>query len=143
MSAQLVSATMVGNAALALQRSDAFITGTNAHSFIVKIGGRKGTRSYDSDSAGAATKSKDADASAEEARTGRLASCMASWDSNYVAAVKALLGFVHKVGFARFNAAPLIKLRKAPRKTSGAFPFCGAAAIKVARANSVNPMSMR
>ena len=33
----------------------------------------------------------------------------------YVAAVKALLGFAHKVGFTRFNAAPLIKLRKAPR----------------------------
>ena len=33
-----------------------------------------------------------------------------------VAAVKALLGFAHKVGFTRFNAAPLIKLRKAPRQ---------------------------
>jgi site-specific recombinase XerD len=32
-----------------------------------------------------------------------------------VAAVKALLGFTHTVGFTRFNAAPLIKLRKAPR----------------------------
>jgi integrase/recombinase XerD len=36
--------------------------------------------------------------------------------NTYVAAVKALLGFAHKVGFTRFNAAPLIKLRKAPRK---------------------------
>lgn len=32
-----------------------------------------------------------------------------------VAAVKSLLGFAHKVGFTRFNAAPLIKLKKAPR----------------------------
>ena len=32
--------------------------------------------------------------------------------------MKALLGFAHKVGFTRFNAAPLIKLRKAPRKTA-------------------------
>ncbi len=37
--------------------------------------------------------------------------------NTYVAAVKALLGFAHKVGFTRFNAAPLIELRKAPRKT--------------------------
>ena len=36
--------------------------------------------------------------------------------NTYVAAVKALLGFAHKVGFTHFNAAPLIKLRKAPRK---------------------------
>ena len=33
-----------------------------------------------------------------------------------IAAVKALLGFAHKVGYTRFNAGPLIKLRKAPRK---------------------------
>ena len=33
-----------------------------------------------------------------------------------VAAVKALLGFAHQVGFTRFNAAPLIKLKKAPPK---------------------------
>ncbi len=38
--------------------------------------------------------------------------------NTYVAAVKALLGFAHKVGFTRFNSAPLIKLRKAPRKTA-------------------------
>ena len=38
--------------------------------------------------------------------------------NTYVAAVKALLGFAHKVGFTRFNAAPLIRLRKAPRKTA-------------------------
>ena len=30
--------------------------------------------------------------------------------------MKALLGFAHKVGFTRFNAAPLIKLKKAPRQ---------------------------
>ena len=32
--------------------------------------------------------------------------------------MKALLGFAHTVGFTRFNAAPLIKLKKAPRKTA-------------------------
>jgi integrase/recombinase XerD len=32
-----------------------------------------------------------------------------------VATVKSFLGFAHKVGFTRFNAAPLIKLKKAPR----------------------------
>ena len=38
--------------------------------------------------------------------------------NTYVAAVKAFLGFAHKVGFTRFNAAPLIKLKKAPRKVA-------------------------
>lgn len=38
--------------------------------------------------------------------------------NTYVAAVKALLSFAYKVGFTRFNAASLIKLRKAPRKTA-------------------------
>jgi hypothetical protein len=33
-----------------------------------------------------------------------------------IAAVKAFLGFAHQVGYTRFNAAPLIKLRKAPRQ---------------------------
>lgn len=33
-----------------------------------------------------------------------------------VAAVKALLGFAHQVGYTRFNVGPLIKLRRAPRK---------------------------
>lgn len=33
-----------------------------------------------------------------------------------VSIVKAFLGFAHKVGFTRFNAAPLIKLKKAPRQ---------------------------
>jgi hypothetical protein len=33
-----------------------------------------------------------------------------------VAAVKALLDFAHKVGFSRFNATPLIKIRKAKRE---------------------------
>jgi integrase/recombinase XerD len=33
-----------------------------------------------------------------------------------VAAVKAFLGFAHKVGYTRFNAAPLIRLKKAPRQ---------------------------
>lgn len=35
--------------------------------------------------------------------------------NTYIAAVKSFLGFAHKVGFTQFNAAPLIKLRKAPR----------------------------
>jgi integrase/recombinase XerD len=35
--------------------------------------------------------------------------------NTYVAAVKSFLGFAHRVGFTRFNAAPLIKLKKAPR----------------------------
>ncbi len=38
--------------------------------------------------------------------------------NSYVAAVKAFLGFAHKVGFTHFNAAPLIKLKKAPRKVA-------------------------
>jgi Phage integrase, N-terminal SAM-like domain len=38
--------------------------------------------------------------------------------STYVAAVKSFLGFAHQVGFTRFNAAPLIRLTKAPRKTA-------------------------
>jgi integrase/recombinase XerD len=38
--------------------------------------------------------------------------------NTYVGAVKALLGFAHKVGYTRFNAAPLIKLRKAPRRVA-------------------------
>ena len=36
--------------------------------------------------------------------------------STYVAVVKSLLGFAHNVGFTRFNAAPLIKLKRAPRR---------------------------
>lgn len=36
--------------------------------------------------------------------------------STSVAAVKALLGFAHKVGYTRFNAAPLIKIKRAPRQ---------------------------
>jgi integrase/recombinase XerD len=38
--------------------------------------------------------------------------------STYVAAVKSFLGFAHQVGFTRFNAAPLIKLKKAPRQVA-------------------------
>ena len=33
----------------------------------------------------------------------------------YVAAVKSFLGFAHRVGFTRFNAGPLIKLKTASR----------------------------
>jgi integrase/recombinase XerD len=36
--------------------------------------------------------------------------------NTYVAAVKSFLGFAHRVGFTRFNAAPLIRLKKAPRQ---------------------------
>jgi integrase/recombinase XerD len=32
--------------------------------------------------------------------------------------VKSFLGFAHRVGFTRFNAAPLIKLKKAPRQVA-------------------------
>jgi len=32
------------------------------------------------------------------------------------APVKSFLGFAHRVGFTRFNAGPLIKLKKAPRQ---------------------------
>jgi integrase/recombinase XerD len=36
--------------------------------------------------------------------------------NTYVAAVGSFLEFAHRVGFTRFNAAPLIKLKKAPRQ---------------------------
>ena len=36
--------------------------------------------------------------------------------NTYIAAVKSLLGFAHTVGFTRFNASPLIKIKKAPRQ---------------------------
>jgi len=38
--------------------------------------------------------------------------------NTYVAAVKSFLGFAHRVGFTRFNAAPLIKLKKTPRQVA-------------------------
>jgi integrase/recombinase XerD len=38
--------------------------------------------------------------------------------NTYVGAVKSLLGFAHRVGFTRFNAGPLIKLKKAPRQVA-------------------------
>src|SRR5262249_124994 len=38
--------------------------------------------------------------------------------NTYVAAVKSFLGFAHRVGFTRFNAAALIKLKKAPRQVA-------------------------
>ena len=38
--------------------------------------------------------------------------------NTYVAAVKSFLGFAHRVGFTRFNAAPLIKLKKVPRQVA-------------------------
>ena len=36
----------------------------------------------------------------------------------YVGAVKSFLGFAHRVGYTRFNAAPFIKLKKAPRQVA-------------------------
>ena len=38
--------------------------------------------------------------------------------NTYVAAVKSFLGFAHRVGFTRFNAGPLIKLKRAPRQVA-------------------------
>jgi site-specific recombinase XerD len=38
--------------------------------------------------------------------------------NTYVATVKSFLGFAHRVGYTRFNAAPLIKLKKAPRQAA-------------------------
>jgi integrase/recombinase XerD len=38
--------------------------------------------------------------------------------NTYVAAVKSFLGFAHRVGYTRFNAAPLINLKKAPRQVA-------------------------
>src|SRR5215470_13324994 len=38
--------------------------------------------------------------------------------NTYVAAVRSFLGFAHRVGFTRFNAGPLIKLKKAPRQVA-------------------------
>ena len=38
----------------------------------------------------------------------------------HVAAVKSFLGFAHRAGFTRFNAAPLIKLEKALRQVAQA-----------------------
>ena len=35
--------------------------------------------------------------------------------NTYVATVKSFLNFAHTIGYTRFNAAPLIKLKKAPR----------------------------
>jgi integrase len=38
--------------------------------------------------------------------------------NTYVAAVKSFLGFANRLGFTRFNAAPLIKGKKAPRRVA-------------------------
>ncbi len=38
--------------------------------------------------------------------------------NTYVGAVKSFLGFAHRVGYTRFNAAPFIKLKKAPRQVA-------------------------
>jgi len=49
-------------------------------------------------------------------RRGRLNLALGATVNTYVAAVKSFLGFAHRVGFTRFNAGPLIKLKKAPRQ---------------------------
>jgi site-specific recombinase XerD len=38
--------------------------------------------------------------------------------NTYVASVKSFLGVAHRVGYTRFNAGPLIKLKKAPRQVA-------------------------
>ena len=38
--------------------------------------------------------------------------------NTYIGAVKSFLGFAHRVGYTRFNAAPFIKLKKAPRQVA-------------------------
>ena len=53
--------------------------------------------------------------------------------NTYVAAVKALLGFAHKVGFTRFNAAPLIKLTKGSAQNSAAASLTSRVAPAAAR----------
>ena len=60
----------------------------------------------------------DVQSALEAMRTRRTAYRQRRHVNTYVAAVKAFLGFAHKVGFTRFNAAPLIKLKKAPRKVA-------------------------
>jgi integrase/recombinase XerD len=54
---------------------------------------------------------------AMRAKSDASASSAASLNT-YIAAVKAFLGFAHTVGYTRFSAAPLIRLKKAPRKTA-------------------------
>jgi integrase/recombinase XerD len=38
--------------------------------------------------------------------------------NTYVATVKSFLGFAHRVGYTQYNAAPLIKLKKAPSQVA-------------------------
>src|SRR5262245_16860839 len=60
---------------------------------------------------------EDVQASLEAMRTKEDGSAVRPATVNtYVAAVKSFLGFAHRVGFTRFNAGPLIKLKKAPRQ---------------------------
>jgi integrase/recombinase XerD len=51
-----------------------------------------------------------------EAMRTKVAAVRPATVNTYVAAVKSFLGFAHRVGFTRFNAGPLIKLKKAPRQ---------------------------
>ncbi len=70
--------------AVALGGSQALMTSHPAHSFLVKIEGRKGTRNYVSDDYEAATKPEDgADTSTKAAETQeqRLRACMETWDT--------------------------------------------------------------
>jgi hypothetical protein len=81
MCAQIAIVAAYTTPARALQSPEAFTAGPNAHTFVVEIEGRKGTRNYDG---GATSESKDrTDSSSEtpEARQVRLEQCMASWDS--------------------------------------------------------------
>jgi hypothetical protein len=82
--AQLIAVAAYCDPAQALQGSVAFTPRTNAHSFVVEIQGRKGTRNYGSDGVEVTTESKgstDSSAETPEARQERLEQCMASWDS--------------------------------------------------------------
>jgi hypothetical protein len=82
--AQLITVAAFSDPAQALEGSVALTPRTDAHSFVVEIQGRKGTRNYGSDGVEVTTQSKGtADSSAEtpEARQARLEQCMASWDS--------------------------------------------------------------
>ncbi len=42
--------------------------------------------------------------------------------NTYVVSARSFLGFAHRIGLTRFNAAPLIKLKKAPRQVAQADP---------------------
>jgi hypothetical protein len=81
--ATLVSAGAT-NPALALHGSHVLTTSSYARVYVVEIEGRKGTRNYAPDNAGAATEPTDTTSSradTSETRQERIEQCMASWDS--------------------------------------------------------------